>query len=472
MREVRMTFGEHLEDLRRRIIFCLLYLLAGVSISMAYGQELLQWVLVPHYQAVSTESRARLFRHMEKTLRRIGALTSPKPVDRKAGEKPLLDAPPGPEDWAVLFGQEMALPQISRRLEAPFTKFSGVLGAALSVIPEADRVSLSDGVRQLGVDLSRALAEEFSPSLGLPQHAGIPDRFRRLLEHLRDFEKTSGASEVESWLGWGGDVRRVAQPLEDFLRFLDGRKAQVLAGGITLQTLHERSLQSKLPDVLAEQLKSLEKDALDIVEERTPSIMVTSYLESFMAYLQVALVFGIFLTLPFLLYELWKFVGAGLYPHEQKYVVTLLPFSIGLFVVGILFGYFAMIPVGLKFLAGWGIEDVNLSFTLENYIGLFLTLTLILGLVFQTPLVMIFLSKIGIVDVATFRRVRKIAIFIGVCLAVVLTPPDPFSWSLMAAPMIVLYEVGILTCGLVERKKKKPSEQAAAAPPQTPSRQA
>jgi sec-independent protein translocase protein TatC len=169
----------------------------------------------------------------------------------------------------------------------------------------------------------------------------------------------------------------------------------------------------------------------------------------------VAVIFGIFLALPLVLYELWKFVGAGLYPHEQKYVVTLLPFSLGLFVGGALFGYFGLIPVGLEFLAGWGIEDVDLNITLGSYVGLFFTLTLILGLVFQTPLVMIFLAKIGIVDVQGFRKARRVAIFVGVCLAVVLTPPDPFSWSLMAAPMILLYEVGIVACRFLERRKPR-----------------
>lgn len=454
MREVRMTFGEHLEELRKRIINCLLYLVVGVSISMIWGEDLLKWVLVPHYQAVSTENRSRLVRHMVKTLERIGSLASAKPVELKPGEKLLLPTPPGPDDWAALFAREAALPQIARRIEEPFSRYKAVLSQSLSTLPEVDRGRIAEGCGTLGSEVSRVLAEEFAPGLGPVQSSDIPERFRKLLLHLQEIETTAGPNQVESLIGWGGDLRKAIAPLEEFVLFLEGRKAQVMSTPISLLELHKRALESKLPEVLGEQLKSLEKDALDVAEERTPPIMVTSYLESFMAYLKVAFIFGIFLTLPFLLYEMWRFIGAGLHANEQKYVVTLLPFSLALFLAGVLFGYFAMIPVGLKFLAGWGIEDVNLSFTLENYIGLFLTLTLILGLVFQTPLIMIFLTKIGVVDVATYRRVRKFAIFGGVCLAVVLTPPDPFSWSLMAAPMLVLYEVGILACQLMERKKK------------------
>ena len=222
---------------------------------------------------------------------------------------------------------------------------------------------------------------------------------------------------------------------------------------MSLEVLQEWARDSKLPDGLNAVLTSLEKDAKEIVEEKPKPLIVLSYIESFSAYLKVAFIFGIFLTLPFILFEMWKFIGAGLYPHEQAYVVTLLPFSLALFAIGTLFGYFAMIPVGLEFLASWGIQEVDLNFALGSYIDLFFTLTLILGLVFQTPLLMVFLSKIGIMSVEIFRKFRRPAILVEVILAVVLTPPDPFSWSLMAAPMILLYEVGILASKLVEKKK-------------------
>ncbi len=459
MHEARMTFGEHLEDLRRRIICCLLYLVVGLSISMTYGQDLLQWVLVPHYTAVRTENRARLVRHMDRTLHRVLLLTSVMPQESERREKPLLVPPPTSEDWAALFAREVALPQITGRLQGSFEKFSRALGASLTTIPVEEREKVRGAVKEFGTELSTVLAEEFAPGLQATREAVIPERFRNLYRDLSQMSSNEGPSQLEKIAGWGGDVGTLIEPLHEFIEFLDGRKAQVMASPIPLERLHAWARESKLPDALGESIASLEKDYMALVEQKTPSIMVTSYLESFMAYLKVAMVFGIFLTLPFMLYELWKFIGAGLYEHEQKYVVTFLPFSLGLFVVGILFGYFAMIPVGLKFLAGWGIEDVNLSFTLENYIDLFLTLTLILGLVFQTPLLMVFFTKIGVVNVPTFRRVRRLAIFACICLAVVLTPPDPFSWSLMAAPMILLYELGIWICQFFEPKKlTKPVE--------------
>lgn len=461
MREVRMTFGEHLEELRRRIIVCLLYLVIGVSISMMYGEHLLQWVLVPHYTAVRTESRARLVRRLERSIERIKTLASVDPRAPTQGAKPLLKKPPGPDDWAVLFAREVALEQVRSRLELPFENFSASLARGISSLSASERDQVVQAVRAFGGELAVVMVQELAFEIGAGTQGSIPEQFRRF--HLRARELSVAASapnQVEKLIGWGGDLSRVIALAGEVEQFLDGRRDQAKQNPIPLERLHVMARTAELPQVLGEVLTLLDKDLLDLAEEKTPPIMVTSYLENFMAYLKVAIIFGIFLTLPFLLYELWKFIGAGLYPQEQKHVVTFLPFSLGLFIVGMLFGYFALIPVGLKFLAGWGIEDVNLSFTLENYIGLFLTLTLILGLVFQTPLIMVFLARIGVADVATFRRSRKVSIFAGICLAVVLTPPDPFSWSLMAAPMILLYELGIWVSRLIEVKKPRPATPA------------
>jgi Tat protein translocase TatC len=456
MREVRMTFGEHLEELRKRIIFSLLYLAGGLGITLAYGKELLEWTLGPHYQAVTAAQRDRLVNRMAKTVRRLDELTSAVPPRLEAGQRPLVDGPVTAEDWGLLFTREIAGEQIVESLEKPFMDLGArIVGEGLPSVPGPERAQLAGWIESVGREHSRRVAEEFTPGIGSPEFWNLPDRFRRVHRILREAEVTVGPSGFQEAIGWGKDLGLVIGPIETFLEFLEARKAQVREARIPLAVLRAHAQESKLPDALHELCVALERDARSVAEGEKKSIMVTSYLESFMAYLKVAFIFGIFLALPFILYELWKFIGAGLYPQEQKYVVTLLPFSLGLFGVGILFGYFAMIPVGLQFLASWGIEDVDLNFTLDNYIGLFFTLTLILGLVFQTPLVMIFLAKIGVTNVPIYRKFRRVAIFIGVCLAVILTPPDPFSWILMAIPMVFLYEVGILTCTFLARREKK-----------------
>lgn len=448
MREVRMTFGEHLEDLRRRILFCLLYLVVAGSITFTYGTELLRWTLEPHYKAIRATQRTRLIHDMGKTLEQLEQLTSTVPMEER--KNPLLKKPAQPADWALLFVTEVAAPQIMTRVGQPFRDLGDRLGEVLPSLPETDRDALAKELRDLGSRLSSVIGHELEPAIGVPALANVPQRFSKLAEVLEEIENRS--SSVEEYIGWSESFKTISTDLKAFLTFLQGRKAELQESPVSLAELHEQAKISELPSRLAELLDSLEQDAEDIREEKAVELVAISYMENFMAYFRVAILFGLLIAMPFILYELWKFVGSGLYPHEQRYVVTLLPFSFLLFFGGAVFGYTTMIPLGLRFLSGWGLPEVRISFTLQNYIGLFMMLTLILGLVFQTPLIMIFLAKIGIVKVGMFRRARRVAIFAGVCLAVVLTPPDPVSWALMAVPMILLYEVGILACAMMEKK--------------------
>ena len=455
MREVRMTFGEHLEDLRGRIIHSLIYLAVGLCITMTYGKELLEWTLGPHYQAISGARRDRLVARMEKNVRELRDLTSAAPLD--PSEKPPKPLFEGPIYWETLFIRDVAVPQVAKSIEAPFHEASKKAKAALSPNPElAD--SMEAILEKLGTELARTLANEFTSALEIKGTGNIPTRFQEVLRLLERTQSAAGLNEIERAVGWGRDLAPVLDPLRQFILFLENRRRELEATPIGIDVLAARLKETELPRYLENLLETLERDAREIVEGKPKQPMVISYMESFAAYLKVAVIFAIILTLPFILYEIWKFVGAGLYPNEQKYVVSLLPFSLGLFVVGGLFGYFALIPIGLRFLAGWGLEDIDLNITLESYIGLFFTLTLILGLIFQTPLIMVFLTKIGIINVAGLRKARRMAIFVGVILAVVLTPPDPFSWSLMAAPMILLYEFGIVICGFLEGKKRRTAE--------------
>ena len=459
MREVRMTFGEHLEELRNRILVALLYLAVGVTISMIYGSDLMEWTLKPHYHALSVAQRGRVIAHMQKTVSRLDELTSVAPPAPTEGQKPLVK---GEVRWEVLFARDVALPQLYGRLEGPFQKYEAWLRDWLAknapTVPAEERNRLVAGVRDLGSEFSRALVAEFASEFDTEEYPRIPQRFRELQRRLEEGGSTLGPSKIQSVIGWGKSISDVLRPLGQFIDFLDRQEKQAAKSQASLDILRKWTSESDLPRALNEILASLEKDAEQVVEGTSPRIWVISYIESFSTYFKVALIIGAFIAMPGILYELWKFVGAGLYAQEQKYVVTILPFSLALFLIGCAFGYFIMIPVGLEFLAGWGVENVELSFTLGSYVNLFFTLTLILGLVFQTPLIMIFLAKIGLVSTDLYIRGRRVAILSGVIIAVLLTPPDPFSWSLMAVPMLILYEVGILACRLLV--KKRPAEVA------------
>ncbi|MFQ5788205.1 MAG: twin-arginine translocase subunit TatC, partial [Thermodesulfobacteriota bacterium] len=175
------------------------------------------------------------------------------------------------------------------------------------------------------------------------------------------------------------------------------------------------------------------------------SLQVLSYQEGFYAYIKLCLITSVFMAYPVILYQIWKFVEAGLFKKERRYVKAFAPISYISFITGVLFGYYFLIPYGLQFLLkilGGGIQPV---ITMSQYISLVTLLTLALGIVFQLPLVMLFISKIGILKAEDFIKWRMYAILIIFILAAIITPPDPFTQVMTALPMIILYEVGILT---------------------------
>jgi len=167
------------------------------------------------------------------------------------------------------------------------------------------------------------------------------------------------------------------------------------------------------------------------------------YPERLYAYLRLALVAGLVLASPVVIGLMWGYVRRGLYRRERRWVYRLAPASIVLFLAGVGFGFLTMIPVGLRFLAGVGDGGILPAITVGSYLSLVLTLTLVMGVVFQLPLIMVFLCRSGVTTAGAFRAQRRFAIIGILFLGALLTPPDPFTQLAMALPMILLYEFGI-----------------------------
>jgi len=177
-------------------------------------------------------------------------------------------------------------------------------------------------------------------------------------------------------------------------------------------------------------------------------------LETITIYFMVCLVTGLVLVSPWVFYQGWAFVAAGLYRHERHYVQKYLPISIGLFLTGVILCFGFVLPITLGFLLEFNVWlGVAPTLRLSEWMSFATILPLVFGIAFQTPLIMLFLERIGIFTAADFRAKRKISILIITVAAAVLTPgQDPFSMTLLAVPMILLYELGIL---LVGRNKKR-----------------
>jgi sec-independent protein translocase protein TatC len=169
-------------------------------------------------------------------------------------------------------------------------------------------------------------------------------------------------------------------------------------------------------------------------------------LETMTIFFMVCVIAGLVLSSPWVFYQAWAFVAAGLYRHERHYVMRYLPFSLGLFLSGVLLCFFFVLPITLSFLLEFNVWlGIEPTLRLTDWMSFATILPLVFGICFQTPLIMLLLERIGVFTVEDFRSKRKMAILVIVIAGAVLTPgQDPFSQVLLAGPMILLYELGII----------------------------
>lgn len=183
--------------------------------------------------------------------------------------------------------------------------------------------------------------------------------------------------------------------------------------------------------------------------ERTLRPVTLNVQEGFMTYLKVSLIAGFILASPWIFYQLWLFVSAGLYPQERRYVYRYLPASLGLFLAGAVFCYYVVLPFVLAFLLGFNRElGLVPQIRLSEWIGFAVLLPVMFGVSFQLPLVMLLLERLGIVDVKTYREKRRMAILVNAIISMLLMPGDPVSMLAMMVPLMVLYELGVWMCSI------------------------
>lgn len=184
-------------------------------------------------------------------------------------------------------------------------------------------------------------------------------------------------------------------------------------------------------------------------------IVVMGPFEVIRFYFRTSGALSIGLAIPFMLYYLWQFVKPRLIPKEIKIMHSMLPLMILLFLAGLLFGYFVVHPISYFALIGMGEKNFDVLITADEYMSFLLVTTIPLGLVFQLPLVFLFLNYLELLDSEIMRNVRKFAYFGLLVITALIAPPDIFSHLLTLTPMIILYEVSII---LVKRKEARDRE--------------
>ena len=184
-------------------------------------------------------------------------------------------------------------------------------------------------------------------------------------------------------------------------------------------------------------------------------LIFTGLPEAFFTYLKVALLTGIILAAPVLLYQFWLFIAPGLYKKERKLLIPIVFLSTIFFLGGAFFGYFIVFPFGFKFFLGFASDSIRPMPSMKEYLTFATKLLLAFGVVFELPIVITFMARLGIVSVEFLKKNRKYALLLFFVFSAVLTPPDVITQLMMAFPLMILYEISIIGAKIFGKKKEE-----------------
>jgi sec-independent protein translocase protein TatC len=190
-------------------------------------------------------------------------------------------------------------------------------------------------------------------------------------------------------------------------------------------------------------------------------LIVTDVTGSFFVPMKVTMVLALVIALPVVLYQIWAFIAPGLYRHERKLVVPLVGSSYTLFLCGMAFAYFVVFPTIFRVMAHYNAPlGVEMTTDIDRYVGFVLTMFLAFGVTFEVPIIVVILARMGIVTVKKLRQIRPYVIVGAFAISAVVTPPDVFSQLILAFPLVVLYEVGIMAAWMITRRGRVKEQEA------------
>lgn len=218
-------------------------------------------------------------------------------------------------------------------------------------------------------------------------------------------------------------------------------------------------LVSPLHNTLAFSLKS---PYISVLPGKNPDLdlVFLAPAEAIWMHIKIAFIAAIIISSPIIFFEIWRFIAPGLLEQEKKYALPFVFTTTFLFLIGALFCFIIILPFAMNFLLTYKTENLKPMLSVGKYVDFCLKFILAFGAIFELPVVTVFLTKMGIVTPEFLAKNRKYAVLIAFVLAAVLTPtPDAFNQSLMAIPMIILYEIGIWASKILDKKKEKTADQ-------------
>jgi sec-independent protein translocase protein TatC len=185
----------------------------------------------------------------------------------------------------------------------------------------------------------------------------------------------------------------------------------------------------------------------------TISLINTTMSGQFSTHIYISIITGIVVAFPYIIYELWSFIKPALYEHERKNSTGIILYTSFLFLTGIAFGYFVLAPMSINFLGNYTVsQQVGDFIDLDSYISTITMVTVACGILFELPVIMYFLARVGIITAGFLRRYRRHAIVVNLLVSAIITPPDISSQIIVALPIALLYEISILIVARVEKR--------------------
>jgi len=192
------------------------------------------------------------------------------------------------------------------------------------------------------------------------------------------------------------------------------------------------------------------------IEEIPFAFQSLAMAEQFSVHIWTSITVGFIISFPYIIYEFWKFISPGLYDNERKNARSFIAISSFLFFLGVLFGYYVVTPLSVNFLGNYSVSDaVARNIKIGSYIALVRSSLLASGLIFELPIIIYFLTKMGLVTPSFLKTYRKHALVVVLILAAIITPPDIISQIIVAIPILILYEVSIYISKMVIKREQK-----------------
>jgi len=445
-----MTFGEHLDELRRTLGRALAGLVIGFLIALPFASRAVRVVSSP----------------LEKALSRVYVRKASEEMKARGADS--LEA----EAWPLLTEEKLIPTTVRMDVEGIVRQL-----ADLGVVSPADDDSAGRAVYNM-MNFSAETAERFVTALSGADSIWSSESRKKSWELLSPSEKEVVTNVSRN----GADPATRAAMLPILNRLVTETQLYKLEEFQDMKSLFQHEGQRQAVASILQKAKAsapspqeattlnrlLLAAALDcpaiappprvidvrIWEPVDTTIQSLSVQEPFLILIKAALVLGLLISSPWVFLQFWNFVASGLYPGERKYVYTYLPFSLGLFFLGASLAFFFVFQPVLDFLFGFNLMmNIHAVPRLNEWVSFVLFLPIGFGISFQLPLVMLLLERIGIFTVKTFLDKWRIAVLVIFALSMFLTPADPMSMLLMGVPLTALYFCGILLCKYMPQRQ-------------------